>query len=59
MTIPVFESALTRMPRLGFGTWPMRGAECQRAVESALRLGYRHVDTADVVAWVAWSGGVG
>jgi 2,5-diketo-D-gluconate reductase B len=48
MTIPIFESPLTRMPRLGFGTWPMRGAECQRAVESAIDLGYRHVDTAEM-----------
>jgi 2,5-diketo-D-gluconate reductase B len=48
MIVPVFESTLTRMPRLGFGTWPMRGAECERAVESALGLGYRHVDTAEM-----------
>lgn len=48
MTIPVFASGLTRMPRLGFGTWPMRGADCQRAVESALGLGYRHIDTAEM-----------
>lgn len=34
------------MPRLGLGTWPMKGAECQAAVESALSLGYRHIDTA-------------
>jgi len=50
VTVPIFESALTRMPRLGFGTWPMRGAECQRAVESALSLGYRHIDTAEMYA---------
>ncbi len=37
-----------RMPKLGLGTWPMRGAECRRAVESALALGYRHVDTAEM-----------
>ena len=48
MTVPVFESALTRMPRLGFGTWPMKGAECQAAVESAIGLGYRHIDTAEM-----------
>jgi 2,5-diketo-D-gluconate reductase B len=48
MTIPVSETALTRMPRLGLGTWPMRGAACQRAVESALALGYRHLDTAEM-----------
>src|SRR5579875_2778798 len=34
------------MPKLGLGTWPMKGAECTRAVESALALGYRHIDTA-------------
>ncbi len=48
MTVPTLESALTRMPRLGFGTWPLRGAECRAAVESALRLGYRHLDTAEM-----------
>jgi 2,5-diketo-D-gluconate reductase B len=37
-----------RMPKLGLGTWPMRGAECQRAVETALAMGYRHVDTAEM-----------
>jgi 2,5-diketo-D-gluconate reductase B len=46
--VPVFESPQTRMPRLGFGTWPMRGSECRQAVESALSLGYRHVDTAEM-----------
>jgi len=34
------------MPKLGLGTWPMLGAECTRAVEQALELGYRHIDTA-------------
>ena len=34
------------MPKLGLGTWPMLGEECTRAVEQALTLGYRHVDTA-------------
>ena len=34
------------MPKLGLGTWPMLGEECTRAVEQALELGYRHVDTA-------------
>ena len=36
------------MPRLGLGTWPMRGVEGQRAVESALAIGYRHIDTAEM-----------
>lgn len=34
------------MPKLGLGTWPMLGKECTRAVEQALTLGYRHIDTA-------------
>jgi 2,5-diketo-D-gluconate reductase B len=34
------------MPKLGLGTWPMLGEECTRAVELALALGYRHIDTA-------------
>lgn len=37
-----------RMPKLGLGTWRMKGAECQEAVERALALGYRHVDTAEM-----------
>ena len=34
-----------RMPRLGLGTFRMTGAVCQAAVESALEIGYRHIDT--------------
>ena len=34
------------MPKLGLGTWPMLADECTRAVEQALALGYRHIDTA-------------
>jgi len=34
------------LPKLGLGTWPMLGEECTRAVEQALSLGYRHIDTA-------------
>src|SRR3954468_3128116 len=34
------------MPRLGLGPWPVQGAECQAAVESAIGLGYRDVDSA-------------
>lgn len=37
-----------RMPRLGLGTYRMTGARCQAAVESALSLGYRHIDTAQM-----------
>ncbi len=36
------------VPALGLGTWPMKGKECRRAVETALDLGYRHIDTAQL-----------
>ncbi|OZI49327.1 aldo/keto reductase [Bordetella genomosp. 4] len=35
------------MPQLGLGTWPMDDAEATRAVASALRMGYRLIDTAE------------
>lgn len=38
--------ARTEMPVLGCGTFRMDSNECYRAVQSALKLGYRHVDTA-------------
>ncbi len=34
------------VPALGLGTWQMTGDDCMRAVEHALALGYRHLDTA-------------
>jgi 2,5-diketo-D-gluconate reductase B len=36
------------IPRLGFGTFRMPGGDCQPVVESALELGYRHIDTAEM-----------
>jgi 2,5-diketo-D-gluconate reductase B len=36
------------IPRLGLGTFRMQGDTCRAAVESALALGYRHVDTAEM-----------
>jgi diketogulonate reductase-like aldo/keto reductase len=37
-----------RIPVIGLGTWELRGRTCARLVEQALRLGYRHIDTAQV-----------
>ena len=34
------------MPSIGLGTWPLRGGEAERAVESGIAFGYRHIDTA-------------
>jgi 2,5-diketo-D-gluconate reductase B len=40
----------TKVPALGFGTWQLNGAQCESAVEHALALGYRHIDTAQAYA---------
>ena len=45
---PVVEANGARIPLLGLGTWELRGRVCSRVVEQALRLGYRHVDTAQL-----------
>jgi 2,5-diketo-D-gluconate reductase B len=39
---------VTRIPKLGFGTWRLSGRECSDAVADALAAGYRHIDTAAV-----------
>ena len=36
------------MPALGFGTFELKGATCVDAVRHALKVGYRHIDTADL-----------
>ena len=36
------------LPKLGLGTFRMQGEACRAAVESALALGYRHLDTAEM-----------
>src|SRR5260370_17380902 len=36
------------LPRLGLGTFRLQGDACRAAVESALGLGYRHIDTAEM-----------
>jgi 2,5-diketo-D-gluconate reductase B len=40
------EAHNARIPLVGLGTWPLKGRVCAGVVEQALRLGYRHVDTA-------------
>lgn len=37
-----------RIPSLGFGTWRLEGRTCTEAVLSALKIGYRHIDTAQI-----------
>jgi 2,5-diketo-D-gluconate reductase B len=44
----VIEGNGAKIPAIGLGTWELRGRTCARLVEQALRLGYRHIDTAQV-----------
>ena len=37
-----------RIPALGFGTFRMKEEECTQAVANALKIGYRHLDTAEI-----------
>jgi 2,5-diketo-D-gluconate reductase B len=45
---PAIQTQGIRLPKLGLGTFRMQGDACRRAVESALGLGYRHIDTAEM-----------
>jgi len=45
-----FQTQGIRLPRLGLGTFRMEGDACRAAVESALGIGYRHIDTAEMYA---------
>jgi diketogulonate reductase-like aldo/keto reductase len=66
MTVPTETPTVTlagdvTMPMVGFGTWPMKGHQACEAVLTALRAGYRHVDTATMyaneaeVGQIAWA----
>lgn len=35
-----------KIPKLGFGTWQLKGQECVTSVLDAFEIGYRHIDTA-------------
>jgi len=46
--IPGITANGATIPLVGLGTWELRGRTCARVVEQALRLGYRHIDTAEM-----------
>jgi 2,5-diketo-D-gluconate reductase B len=48
MPMQTIEAGGARIPAIGLGTWELRGRACARIVEQALRLGYRHIDTAQM-----------
>lgn len=37
-----------KIPALGFGTWQLTGQKCVKSVKSALKMGYRNIDTAQI-----------
>ena len=37
-----------QVPALGYGTWQLLGQGCVRSVRSAIDIGYRHIDTAQI-----------
>ncbi len=47
-TQPTISAGGATIPALGFGTARMTGKTCQQAVELALEVGYRHLDTAQL-----------
>ena len=47
-TVPTIETQGIALPKLGLGTYRLQGEACRAAVESALDLGYRHIDTAEM-----------
>src|SRR5947209_11283788 len=44
----ILSAGAARIPFIGLGTWELRGNSCARIVAEALRLGYRHIDTAEM-----------
>lgn len=46
--MPIIETPHLAMPKLGLGTWALRGQDCARAVAEAIGAGYRHIDTAEM-----------
>ena len=44
--IPAVEAHGAVIPKIGLGTWQLRGEQCARIVDQALRQGYTHIDTA-------------
>ena len=44
--IPTVNKNGARIPKIGLGTWELRGEACSEIVRAALKLGYTHIDTA-------------
>jgi 2,5-diketo-D-gluconate reductase B len=46
--IQAVEAKGFKIPIIGLGTWTLQGRDCARLVEQAIRVGYRHIDTAQM-----------
>src|SRR5712691_1397995 len=53
----IVEANGARIPAVGLGTMTLREQACIDAVKAALRLGYRHLDTAERYGNEEWVGG--
>lgn len=47
-TTPTITLSRGSIPIIGLGTWKLYGAQCENAVQNALSMGYRHIDTAEL-----------
>ena len=36
------------IPMIGYGTYQLKGDECIKGLHAALKMGYRHIDTASI-----------
>ena len=45
----IVEANGARIPAIGLGTMTLKGETCVKAVSAALKLGYRHLDTAELL----------
>jgi len=50
MIVPTKTIQNISVPSIGLGTYDLRGKVCEEAIETALELGYRHIDTATMYA---------
>ena len=48
MKMQYVEANGARIPQVGLGTWELRGDACTALVKEALKIGYRHIDTAEM-----------
>ena len=44
----IVEAKGFKIPIIGLGTWTLQGRDCSRLVEQAIRIGYRHIDSAQM-----------